>query len=52
MFIADLIEEQTENIPGTPASSQQNALKKVVRDGQLLILQNDQTYNANGVQVK
>ena len=52
MFIDDLIEEQTENIPGTPASSQQNAPKKVVRDSQLLILQNDQTYNANGVQVK
>ncbi len=51
MFIADLIEEQTENIPSAPASSQKST-EKIVRDGQLLIRQNDQTYNANGMKVK
>ena len=52
MFIADLIEELPEGIPGTPAPSHQNATEKTLRDGQLLIHQNNRTYTANGVQVK
>ena len=52
MFIADLIEELPQGIPGAPAPSHQNATEKTLRDGQLLIRQDNQTYNANGVQVK
>lgn len=52
MFIADLIEEQTEPIPAAPASAQKNGTEKRVRNGLLFIERNGNTYNAQGVEVK
>ena len=48
MFIADLIEEQTEPIPAAPASAQKNGTEKRVRNGLLFIERNGKTYNAQG----
>ena len=51
MFIADLIEELPDGIPGARASSQKST-EKILRDGQLHIRNNDKHYAVQGQDTK
>ena len=51
MFIADLMEEQKQSIPEAPLSAQPSGTKKIVRDGQLYLMNKGAMYNVQGAEI-
>ncbi len=50
-FIADLLEESPQSVPGVQASSPQQGTEKIVHDGLLFIERDGTLYNAQGVKL-